>query len=115
MLQYNYPKKSVHLSKKPSETCQEISPSPRDNCKHYCKRNYSELEPVQKQKLKVGLTPFTLYKEAYTINLCHIYKPPQTSNTVCHRIVIILKMQGMSIRKKSSFTVKPHQDSQSSF
>lgn len=71
------PWKSVHLSKKPSEACQEISPSPRDNCKNYCKRNYSELEPVQKQKSKVGLMPFTLYKEVYTINLCHIYKPPQ--------------------------------------
>lgn len=36
---------------------------------NYSKVNDSKLESVQKQKSKVELTPFTLYKEAYTINL----------------------------------------------
>lgn len=44
-------------------------------------RNYykmwSKLESGLEAKIKSKIKAFHIYKEVYTINLCHVYKPPQ--------------------------------------
>lgn len=37
----------------------------------------SKLESGLEVKIKSKIKAFYFYKEVYTINLCHVYKPPQ--------------------------------------